>query len=158
MQKNSRRNKRAISPVIATVILIAVAVAIGLAVSFWASGLTGTLTKYEKLEMRTAYSQPVAASQCPTGSGAETMIKIIIGKNGVIRFIYSDPLLFLLKEGRATIQRASHVEPGLNGWQADLSLVGGPKLGPYQLRQEALDAEVQWLLQHRIPVPKGDVA
>ena len=56
MKKTSNRSKRAISPVIATVILIAVAVAIGLAVSFWASGLTGTLTKYEKLEMRTAYA------------------------------------------------------------------------------------------------------
>lgn len=48
--------KKAISVVIATVILISVAVALGVAVSFWESGLTGTLSKFEKLEMRSAYS------------------------------------------------------------------------------------------------------
>lgn len=53
------RKKKAISPVIATVILIAVAVAIGLAVSFWASGLTGTLTKYERLNVNVAYAEAV---------------------------------------------------------------------------------------------------
>jgi flagellin-like protein len=59
--------RRAISPVIATVILIAVAVALGIAVAFWASGLTGSFSKYEKLGVNTQYAigvSPVAAADC----------------------------------------------------------------------------------------------
>ena len=39
-----------------------------------------------------------------------------------------------------------HVEPTPEGyWKVDLSPVKGPLLGPYRKRQEALDAEIQWL-------------
>ena len=39
--------------------------------------------------------------------------------------------------------------PDRNGrWLADLSPVGGPILGPYDLRSEALEAEVEWLEEH----------
>ena len=48
--------RRAVSPVIATVILIAVAVALGIAVAFWASGLTSSFSKYEKLGISTQYA------------------------------------------------------------------------------------------------------
>jgi len=48
--------RRAVSPVIATVILIAVAVALGIAVAFWASGLTSSFSKYEKLGVSTQYA------------------------------------------------------------------------------------------------------
>jgi flagellin-like protein len=54
--------RRAVSPVIATVILIAVAVALGIAVAFWASGLTGAFSKYEKLGMNVQYA--VSTSDC----------------------------------------------------------------------------------------------
>ena len=90
------RGHRAISPVIATVILIAVAVAIGLAVSFWASGLTGTMTKFEKLEMRTAYasstSSPapgwnVSLGEVNTGTTDITITSIII--NGKPYTVYT---------------------------------------------------------------------
>jgi len=50
------RQRRAVSPVIATVILIAVAVALGIAVAFWASGLTSSFSKYEKLGVNTQYA------------------------------------------------------------------------------------------------------
>jgi len=44
------------------------------------------------------------------------------------------------------IQRGSHVDPTPDGqWQADLSPTGGPMLGPFPLRSEALAAESQWL-------------
>lgn len=33
-------------------------------------------------------------------------------------------------------------------WQVDLSLSGGPVLGPYRSRADALSAEVQWLEEH----------
>ena len=51
--------------------------------------------------------------------------------------------------GRATITRASHVEPTADGdWSADLTPVGGPVLGPFPSRSAALDAEIQWLNRH----------
>jgi flagellin-like protein len=50
------QKRRAVSPVIATVILIAVAVALGIAVAFWASGLTSSFSKYEKLGVSTQYA------------------------------------------------------------------------------------------------------
>jgi flagellin-like protein len=50
------QKRRAVSPVIATVILIAVAVALGIAVAFWASGLTSSFSKYEKLGVNTQYA------------------------------------------------------------------------------------------------------
>ncbi len=50
-------NKRkGISPVIATVILVAVAVAIAIAVAFWAAGLAGAFTRFEKLEVTSGYA------------------------------------------------------------------------------------------------------
>lgn len=48
--------------------------------------------------------------------------------------------------GRATIRRASQVEPDDDGlWWADLSAVHGPRLGPFAVRSEALTAEINWL-------------
>ena len=34
------------------------------------------------------------------------------------------------------------------GWRADLSPVGGPQLGPFRRRSEALRAEAAWLVEH----------
>jgi hypothetical protein len=51
--------------------------------------------------------------------------------------------------GQLTITRASHVEPDNRGlWQADLTPVGGPLLGPFERRSEALAAERDWLESH----------
>lgn len=74
-------------------------------------------------------------------------------KDGKIRFIYDDMLTnSFQKYGEQNIKRASHVEPGNNGkWYADLSPVNGPNLGPFNLRQDALDAEVNWLIENKIP-------
>lgn len=73
---------------------------------------------------------------------------IDISPEGEVKFIYDDLLAGLLAEGEAVTQRVSHVEPSAGGWTADLSPVNGPVLGPYKLRQEALDAEVAWLKQN----------
>lgn len=76
-------------------------------------------------------------------------MKLIIGKDGrKIKCIYSDvakPILEAL--GKLNIKRVSHVEPDENGkWWADMSpLRSGIRLGPFNLRQEALDAEIKWL-------------
>jgi len=71
---------------------------------------------------------------------------INIGSDGTVGFIYADQFLPLLREGKATITRASHVEPTDDArWEADLSPVGGPTLGPFETREEALQMEVLWL-------------
>jgi hypothetical protein len=55
----------------------------------------------------------------------------------------------LHKLGTLTIRRASHVEPTADGqWQADLSPVNDPVLGPFGLRSEAISAEVECLRLH----------
>ena len=84
-------------------------------------------------------------------------IEIIVGDDGAIRMIYDDDLTSeLAKQGKLQVQRASHVEPSENGgWVADLSPVGGPCLGPFDLRKDALTAEVNWLKENNTPVPQG---
>lgn len=76
------------------------------------------------------------------------MCNIVVDPAGMIRFIYQDDLKPLLAVGTSRIRRASHVEPSDDGscrWTADMSPVQGPMLGPFNSRQEALRAEVQFL-------------
>lgn len=67
--------------------------------------------------------------------------------NGQIQFIYSDELASALRAaGVLNIVRASHVEPNEDSkWVADMSPIKGPRLGPYDTREEALAAEVEWI-------------
>jgi hypothetical protein len=72
-------------------------------------------------------------------------VNLIIEKDGSVRGIYGEAIN-LASLGPLAINRASHVEPDVQGrWLADLSPVGGPVLGPYHRRSEALEAEVAWL-------------
>ena len=72
--------------------------------------------------------------------------QIKIDLDGKIHFIWSDTFVELAELGHSTIRRASHVEPNRDGqWEADLSLSGGPRLGPFRTRSEALNAEISWL-------------
>jgi len=73
---------------------------------------------------------------------------IAVAPDGELSFIYDDALAALIEEGDATTSRASYVEPAMGGWTADLAPVNGPVLGPFHLRQEALDAEREWLDEH----------
>lgn len=74
--------------------------------------------------------------------------KFKISKGGTITAIYSDLHADLMAEGKAVVKRASHVEPNENGeWLADMVPVGGGVLGPFHLRQDALDAEHEFLNQ-----------
>lgn len=81
-------------------------------------------------------------------------VEILVDPVGGVRFLYDDALAPLLNEGRAEIRRASHVGPVGTEWWADLGPVGGPMLGPFKLRQQALDAEKEWLLGKGIPLPE----
>jgi hypothetical protein len=77
-------------------------------------------------------------------------IKLVV-KSGVITSIYDDALVSLFADA-ATVNtsRASNVEPDGAGWMADLAPVGGPILKGFTTRQDALDAEVQYLNRHII--------
>lgn len=85
---------------------------------------------------------------------------IAIQPDGTLQFIWRDDLAPLTELGRASVIRASHVEPSLHGdfWTADLSPVGGPALGPFALRHEALEAEVAWLEQNHLHVHESGAA
>jgi hypothetical protein len=75
-------------------------------------------------------------------------MKLLVRPDGTVRAIYQEQIdLGVL--GRPTIARASHVEPDAGGrWLADLKPVGGPVLGPFDRRSEALEAENDWLESH----------
>ena len=87
-------------------------------------------------------------------------VDVLIAPDGKIRFIWTDAISPLLPPlGTVRIQRASHVEPTLDGqWTADMSPVGGPVLGPFPLRGTALQEEIAWLVGNNVPVPnlKGE--
>jgi len=96
--------------------------------------------------------------------------------NGDLRFVTNPELQTLTALGPTTRQRASRIVPqnvflrvlfrvlrscvsdasGCAGWTrrwrcpwlADLRLSGGPILGPFPIRQQALAAEVDWLTEH----------
>ena len=72
-------------------------------------------------------------------------MKLFIASDGSCTSVY-DEMLDLRFLGESTIRRASHVEPTIDGQlSADLSPVGGPQLGPFLTRSEALAAELAWL-------------
>ena len=80
-------------------------------------------------------------------------MNVIISPTGGLRCLHHDAFDWSAL-GPRTIRRAAHVEPDANGdWFADLAPVGGPRLGPYRLRGEALAAEVAWLIDHDLPLP-----
>lgn len=76
------------------------------------------------------------------------LMQIIISSTGRLRCIYGEQI-DLAALGSLTIVRASRVEPDHSGrWFADLTPVGGKKLGPFHRRSEALAAEHGWLLKN----------
>jgi flagellin-like protein len=54
--KRILKDRKGISPVIATVIIVAVTIAVAIAVAFWMGGLTSIFTRFEKLEITSAYA------------------------------------------------------------------------------------------------------
>ena len=78
-------------------------------------------------------------------------MQFVITPCGTIRCLY-DESLPLGELGHLQIRRGSHVEPNADGaWYVDLSPSGGPLLGPFPLRTDALQAEVAWLEANWLP-------
>jgi flagellin-like protein len=80
------RSRSGISPVVATVILVAIAIVIAIAVAFWATGLVGIFTRFEKLEIISAYqdtanTRDIIVRVRNTGSSPTAIAEVII--NGV---------------------------------------------------------------------------
>lgn len=72
-------------------------------------------------------------------------MQLMISPSGEIRCLYGETI-DLHSLGKLSISRGSFVEPNEEGlWFADLVPVGGPRLGPFQKRSEAIDVEVTWL-------------
>jgi hypothetical protein len=73
---------------------------------------------------------------------------LIVEPTGRIRALYSEEM-DLAAFGSLQITRASLVKPSAEGhWSADLRPVGGPVLGPFDRRSQALQAEQDWLEAH----------
>ncbi len=74
-------------------------------------------------------------------------MNLLVDSHGGIRCLYGESI-DLNALGRVTIQRVSSVEPDNTGrWWADLKIMGGPRLGPYVRKSEALEAEIAWIEQ-----------
>jgi flagellin-like protein len=75
------RKNSGISPVVATVILVAVAIVIAIAVAFWASGLVGVFTRFEKLEIVSAVMTSPTQFEVRirnTGSAPTQIIQVVV--------------------------------------------------------------------------------
>lgn len=79
--------------------------------------------------------------------------ELFVSPDGVVRGLYGE-LIDARGLGAGAVVRASHVEPaGDGGWTADLKPSGGPVLGPYPLRSDALTAEADWLTRNLLNGP-----
>ena len=77
-------------------------------------------------------------------------MELVVDAGGDVRCVYGEEL-DLRELGKLQITRASHVEPDAEGyWWADMGPSGGPVLGPFSTRREALAAERVWLLAARL--------
>jgi hypothetical protein len=75
-------------------------------------------------------------------------MQLVVDSTGKVRCLYGEEL-DLEALGLLAIRRASHVEPNDRGeWTADLSPLGGPILGPFSRRSQALAAEAEWIESH----------
>jgi hypothetical protein len=84
-------------------------------------------------------------------------MQLRIDRHGQAHCVYGE-LIDLAALGSLTIRRGSFVEPDDRGqWTADLSPIGGPHLGPFAHRSQALSAEQSWLEEHWVLVSNVSV-
>ena len=80
-----RSDKKAVSPVISTIIIVAIAIAISIAVALYLTGITGTFTKFERLDVTSAYAGSIVAGNYPieftvknSGTSAISIDRVLI--------------------------------------------------------------------------------
>jgi len=122
-----KRSSSGISPVVATVILVAIAIVIAIAVAFWASGLVGIFTRFEKIEITAAYvdnSGNVVLQFKNTGSAQAVIdmvlingrpydisdITLTVGQSGSLTL--NPSTVTLIKTGGVTNEIALHSTSG----------------------------------------------
>jgi len=80
LRKKIRRlqsDKKAVSPVISTIIIVAIAIAISIAVALYLTGITGTFTKFERLDVTSSYADPQNVT-----SGGGNPITFVVKNSG----------------------------------------------------------------------------
>ena len=83
---------------------------------------------------------------------------LVVDPEGDVRCVY-DEVFDLAAIGCLRTTRASHVEPDETGrWWADITPAGGPVLGPFDRRSQALAAEHRWLEENLAAVASATVA
>jgi len=118
-----KRKDRAVSPVIATIILVAVAIVMSIAVAYWALGLGGTFTRYEKIEIMSMYATgsagnwEIKATLRNTGTAPATINLVLI--NGKPREAYTDATIKIDPDTPISIN------PGENPKTITISISGG---------------------------------
>jgi len=108
-----RRSSSGISPVVATVILVAIAIVIAIAVAFWASGLVGIFTRFEKIEIQAAYVDPngnVVLKFKNTGSSPAVIDMVFVNGEPKITTTIS---LSIGQPGELTVASGSVVHGGV---------------------------------------------
>jgi DNA adenine methylase len=129
--------------------------------SAWLTAIEGLPEVHARLRRVVILRQP-ALTVLRSQDGPNTLfyldppylpMQLLVLTNGDIRCLYEEAI-DLGALGRSAITRASHVEPDADGhWWADLAPVGGPVLGSFGRRSEALEAERTWLEQHWLVTP-----
>jgi hypothetical protein len=85
-------------------------------------------------------------------------MRLVIDEQATVRCVY-DEAFDLSPLGEVSIRRASHVEPDEAGrWWADLVPSGGPKLGPFDRRSDAIAAETTWIESHGLSANAPDLS
>lgn len=93
---NISNDESAVSEVISTVIIVAVTIAIAIAVSYWMGGLVAIFTRFEKIEVKSAFvvkinsQYNISIRYINTGASATSIDLITI--NGVPTASYTTPL------------------------------------------------------------------
>jgi hypothetical protein len=121
--KKFRRNLKGISTIIATIIIVAIAIVMAIAVAYWAMGIGGAFTRFEKLQYTSAYatdSKHIYFSVKNTGSATGTISDALL-INGV-------PLV-----GNVTYSNGQILKPG-NSTTGSIVLDTGISNLPVEIR------------------------
>ena len=125
------KSRRGISPVISTIIIVAVAIAISIAVAFWLGGITSIFTRFEKLEITSAYAKAeryndldgwnITLTIKNTGTTDATITDILI--NNIPISAYNDTSKKLSNDGTTNATwRCPELDEGTADYVAEVSL------------------------------------